>query len=512
MVLCRARRSQRRAVALGMAAAVLASGCGGEGSADPTRAVPEGAALYVDFDADPSGAQERRLGDISERLPGRGSGSERLTRLLNRALSLTGLDISVDDEIRPWIGKRAGFFVSRVSRQGEIRDAALVLSTADSSKAQESIQNTLGDRARKRSHSGVAYRVAPKLAGGIVDGLAVVGTESAVKASISASKRRSLADSSAYKRSVARLPDEWLAAAFSGSPNTLKRAGLAGLDIDGLVAALTERTLTTLRLARAGMVLESELGKDAGLLSGLVLGGAGTRLVGQLPADSWAAVGQPALGANVRRLLSSPRASQDAQGIVGILRRQAGVDVKRDLLSWMGDAAVFANGLPHNPFNAGLVVATKHPDASTRAIDRLARAIRAGGVLSVRPIKAEFGPGRGYVFSGQGLPTPIELFGDKRRVVIAGAIGLADVAAFPGTTLRDREEFQTVFRRLGRGFQPSTFLIMEKALPTLEFLRIADGPRYRRAKPYLQVLDRIVGGTKPAGRDGVASRTLITIK
>lgn len=507
-----ARKRTLRTAWLAIAAATLVSGCGAEGHSDPTRAVPASAPLYVEFDADPSEEQQERLEEIATNLPGRGSGSDRLLTLLGGGLSSSGLDVSVADDIQPWVDKRVGLFVSRFSEEGTVRDAALVFSTEDSSKAEQAVNDVLGDDAQESSHRGVGYRTGRTLAGGMVDGLAVVGTVPAIKASIDSSKGRALAESNPYKHAVKRLPKDWVVATFSGTSKDLKRAGLTGPGVDQLLSAFTEPTLSSLRLTAEGLLLESEVPRSVSFLAGPILGGSGTRLLGQLPADAWLAIGQPDIGADLRRLIGPQLVREDAQEIVRLLRQRAGVDVERDILRWMGDGAVFANGLPNNPYNVGLVLESKDPRASTRAIDRLARTIRAGRAISVRAIRGELGVGRGYAFSSPDLPVPIEVLSDRRRVVIAGGSGLAATAILVGTPLSRREEFTSVFARLGKGFQPSTFLIMDRALPTLEFLGFETSAVYRQAEPYLRVIDRIVGGTKPAGHDRLTSRTLITFK
>ena len=58
------------------------------------------------------------------------------------------------------------------------------------------------------------------------------------------------------------------------------------------------------------------------------------------------------------------------------LQSQLGIDVQKDLLSWMGDAALFVRGTSMDDLGGALVVKSKDPAASRKAIGTLRKLLR----------------------------------------------------------------------------------------------------------------------------------------
>ncbi|HST56735.1 MAG TPA: DUF3352 domain-containing protein [Solirubrobacteraceae bacterium] len=202
------------------ASAVAIGGCGSSGSsstgnANPASIVPASAAFYASAVTNPSGKLKADELAAAQKLTHQ---TDPIGSLIGELQSASGTSINFKRDIQPWLGDRAGVFISSIdlssassdllgggltkllskdlfesSSDGSGADAvqgALVLDASDLGKA----RSFLDDQAHKEnahatSYKGVAYKVNTKsLASGIVGDFAVVGSEAGVKSVIDTSK------------------------------------------------------------------------------------------------------------------------------------------------------------------------------------------------------------------------------------------------------------------------------------------------------------------------------------
>ena len=113
-------------------------------------------------------------------------------------------DTSYEKDIEPWLGEKAGVWVTGVDRD-EPGYVALV-ATKDTEKAQEAIDEGIKDEGgavKERSYEGVDYQVDEDgVAAGIVGDFFTVGTEPEFKRTVKANDGDSLADDKKYKDTV----------------------------------------------------------------------------------------------------------------------------------------------------------------------------------------------------------------------------------------------------------------------------------------------------------------------
>ena len=78
---------------------------------------------------------------------------------------------------------------------------------------------------------------------------------------------------------------------------------------------------------------------------GALTGGGSTPLLGELPGDSWVALGSPDFGPTMQgRSTSRPPARSAARRSSSSCARELGIDLEEDVFSWIGDVAFFARG------------------------------------------------------------------------------------------------------------------------------------------------------------------------
>ena len=86
----------------------------GAASLAPARSL-----IYGEATLDPSEDQQRAIDALIEKFPGEGSAGERIRGLLEKAFSESDTGLSFEDDVEPWLGDEAGFFVSRSTPGGE---------------------------------------------------------------------------------------------------------------------------------------------------------------------------------------------------------------------------------------------------------------------------------------------------------------------------------------------------------------------------------------------------------
>ena len=101
-------------------------------------------------------------------------------------------DTSYEKDIEPWLGEKAGVWVSGVDRKDP--GYVAVVATKDTEKAQEAIDEGIKDEGgtiKERSYEGVDYQVDEDgVAAGIVGDFFTVGTEAGVQAHGQGQRRR----------------------------------------------------------------------------------------------------------------------------------------------------------------------------------------------------------------------------------------------------------------------------------------------------------------------------------
>ena len=269
------------------------------------------------------------------------------------------------------------------------------------------------------------------------------------------------------------------------------------------------------------------LGEGAAAGSGGLLAASpeAARALGELPGESWLAVGpgrrerdprwrrEGAAGARLaggrgRGLEPQTSPTLSVKGLIdGILTplRALGsgsAQAKRDFASWMGSAGLFAAGTGLLELKGGIVIDSKDPALSRAAVGKLAAVLRKGG-SSVQPVSI---PGTDAAVAARlsGLPVVLDIAagraGDGRGKFVIG-IGEASVTAAlnPSSTLSGAASYGAAASALGAGIQPSIAIDFPTLLGLLEGVGLSEDPSIAPFVPYLQSLSTLAGGGKSLG-------------
>ena len=503
------------------ALSALAAGCGSSssgrgGDSDPAAAIPATAPIYAEATVQPDG----KLGDdvtaVLKKILRTDDPAAKLKGLLDKSGKQDG--VTYDKDIAPWLGQRVGVGVTGLS--GSKPAFVVVAGSKDDAKARAALKK--GRTATiKRTYKGVDYSYDPKeqTASAAFGGRAVFGTESGVKSAIDATKGQSLAEANGLRAAREKVASE--------------RAGFAYFDVQGLLrlvqqgAAAKDPQIGAALQAFGGALpktIAAALEADPDLIrvdavsigtpKSASSGKSGADAVAKLPGDAFVGVGIADIGASINRSLKTLGGSGlGGVGLEAVLRQvkeKTGLDVRQDLLSWMGDGALYVAGDSVASLHGALVVTSTDPARTKVAITKLQRLARAsGGRAKVRSLSAS-GTDAGFSIASPGQPeVDVALAGDK-FVVGVGKDAIAQ-AVKPSGSLGENPAFTAAQDKLGDGIRPAFFLDMTK-LTSLIGSKAGSDPSFAKAKPYLDTFSALVGGAKDEGDGVTRARFAVTLK
>ncbi|HEV3094588.1 MAG TPA: DUF3352 domain-containing protein [Solirubrobacteraceae bacterium] len=428
------------ATALLALAALAGCGSSGSGSADPASVVPASAPLYASVAIKPAGGSGGAATVAAKKLTHL---TEPYGSLAQTLLSSPGAGLEYKRDIGPWVGERAGVFVTAANAgkltgsvgslqtllQGGLSSlssvlgasalaekgtqGAIVLQTTDAGAARSFVAKQAGRQgAHAASYRGVSFQITSGgVAEGIVKSFAVFGSESAVHAVIDTSlgaasfaskpgysKPASATIASAYVEAEKLVGATQSSAGASagggggtsgGSASAGGGAGQAVSLLGQLLGGVQSATLTATATSNS-ISLQGEV-HSAGAAKPL-FGAEGAQALGELPATSWLAAGVGDTGANLPRALallqgvaslgsSTVFSSFGGPSIEKIFKAldAPGAKLQQDFGSWAGPGGMFVSGSGLFNLQAGLVIASSEPAASRAAVGKLAALMRGAG-------------------------------------------------------------------------------------------------------------------------------------
>jgi hypothetical protein len=501
-------------IALGVALAVglasLGAACSSTTSGGAAlELAPADSIAYFGISIEEGSDQEQALEDLLAKFEKAPSIEEAKQNIGDAIFEAAQLDITYADDVEEWLGDDAAFFVQAFD-QDEVTAAAMI-ETTDQGATQdlmEEIDDDIYDQGPEaRTYKDNEYDFYPEaeVASGFVEDFWIVGSEAGFKSVVDTSEGAgSLTGSDNFDEAVAELPAE--------------RLGLAYVDMERLVGALESfGGATSLQLfgnfdvAEAGaaagalyvqpnaaiMEFASRLPKNQPAPSFDAAAGSG--LIGDVPGDSWAALGLEELGRSVSTTLET-FAGLPGGETFSVLERQlkaeTGLDLQEDILGWMGDGGAFVEGSNIFELQGGVVIESRDAVKSAAALQKLELFIRSQGA-SVTPTVIE--GFRGFAIQEPGMPHPVNFVaGDK--VVIAYGDNATSKAIRASDPLRDSSEYQEAVDLLGEDFAPGFYVNFDTVLALAEAVGASSSPDYdENVKPWLDPLTHVIFGSKLEG-------------
>jgi Protein of unknown function (DUF3352) len=503
-----------------VASAFALAACGGSGgdpAADPAAIVPPGTVVYMEANLKPGD----EVKELAKKLSGEEDPGGAFKRWFEEQAAEDNPDFKFADDVDPWLGERAALFVPRVSAGDNAVGA--IFATKDADEAEKAIERTLregdeGERPRvtKRTHRDVEYFVdtSDDDAGGIVDDYAVVGNELALKAVIEQASGDAdpLSDTSEYKKARDSISADGVGFVYVRISQLF-----SGLGPRGAVARQGFQGLgETLAIGLDGE--ESKIEAEWAALA--VSGEGGPRGPGEvlasLPSSAWLAAGAADVGAEIEQRIEQLTSlggltGQDPEQLLEQIEARLGIDLRRDLTSWLGDVGFFVFGDKPAELGGGMVAQSTDPDATRRAMPRIVRFLRGVARVSARPL-SRGGVDTGVTLRAPGLPLPIHMaLSDDDRFIVAVTDGALAQALQETDPLGESQAFKDAGGSLGEGLQPQVFMNFEPLAALVEASGVASSPGLAKLQQALEKLTTLAAGAKREG-DVTRGRLVVRVK
>lgn len=399
--------------------------------------------------------------------------------------------------VEPWLGETVSAFAID-GGAGEDPDWATLIAADDRDEAERVLNESVedGDLKRGGEVEGVGYwrDARDPLVVGLVEQYVVVGSMEGFSAAVRASKGRSLADDPGFEQAAERVPDDRLAWGYLDGRALVERLGQSDVAgdpevaeaLDGLKLDRVGNAVVSLALRVDEVVLEIEgdgvedvVGDD---------GDAGLG-VADLPGDAWLALASPLMRSQIRAALDGAGGYASA---LGEIRAMTGLDVERDLLSWISGLGVFLRGTSPLDLGAGVVAGSRDDAASERFVARVERLAGSLG-LATTPV---VGGGTGFQVRLPDFPQPLVVLARDDRVAIAIGLASARDGVDPPQPFGEEEPGRTAIASLGDGYRAAFVLTVDPLVSLLTNLGLASDPDFRSALPYLSAYRAVAAGTR----------------
>jgi hypothetical protein len=478
--------------------AALVVACGGGsagGETDPASAVPADAMFYGEANISPEGDVREDALAAAGKVLRTDDPEGKIRELLDKAFAEADTKaLDYDKDIKPWLGDKAAVAITGFSA-GE-PEIAVVVNSTDDDKAREALARDKS-YSEKRSFEGTDYRYDPseRSAAGVVDHFAIVASEPAFKDIVHLLDKggQSLASSQDLQDARDKVGDQpgFLFVDLQAALRTF--AGSAGATFGPNELSAINGLFKRFRAVGVGIGADAQAVRMtiASLGEGSSAGGeaASALPLEQAPGDAWLALTQGQIGTTIGNVLDALKDTPTGDQITQF-ETATGLKLKDDVLSWMGDAAVFLEGDSVPALGGALVIQSTDPAKTRSAIARIKSLLRQFN----QPVgPAPRGTSEGFsIPTGAGKPAVLIGLAGSRFVIAYGQKALRD-AIHPSSTLSSRPNFKSAQGLLGGSTKPSFYLDFQTLTRFIALVAGGDED-FAKAKPYLDAFTAVIGG------------------
>lgn len=480
--------------------------------------------MYVSAVINPTGSLEKNtLADARE-----------LTHLkdpfgsLLKSLQSEGKSHISWSEIKPWIGEKAGLFITRVGGSGSPQDllehglsnlhgsvdeketqGALILDVKDASKARA----FLTSQAKKTgshtsSYKGFSYQIdSENNALGLVDHFAVIGSQAGFKQAIdTVTGGSSLAQAASYTELTSHAQKGSLVnlylvpARLFDAVRTQNSQDAKGLQLLRKLTSSKDQLYVSLVPSSNSITIDSYTLSSKPSSSG-GSAQAGAQMLAGMPKSSWLALGIGDLGERALSSLEGLKSLSSLGGSeVGELLsplNSRSLNLKHDFLSWMGSAGLFISGSNVLNLQGALVITSKDQALSRAAVAKVAGLVKSsGGTASTISIP---GTEAAATLKFKGSPLVFDLAAGQGKFILGLGEASITQALSPSGKLEGSSVYGNAVNALGASMKPSLILDFPALLGLLEGIGVQSDPSFTKALPYLRSLGTLTAGSERSG-------------
>ncbi len=477
-------------------AAVLA-GCGGGGSSNvdvgPAAAVPANTPIYLDATVKPTGSAQSDATAALGKILGTADPGGKIVSLIDKQKTATGQPVDYQTDIAPWLGQKAAVFFTTL---GQNSQGASVIETTNPSAALAFAQKANGASGQPKNIDGVSVQTAKDgtTAYATEGDFLFVGDEAGVQAAIQADKGDSLGDSGDFKDSIGDLPGDRLGTIYTVPKTFIDSLGSqfgassqaaieksAGANLNEPVAGALTASANSVELEATGGTNGVETPESS--------------LIGDVPGQSWLALGVGNLGDNLKQSLDQLKQQiPNFDSVQQQIEQTTGSSLDQ-LTGALGDAVIYVQGTKQSTLTGALVVQSKDPELTGRLLSQLQGLLQLGG--KIKPLQLS-GGGTGFQLSDPSFPAPIEIAQQGDKLVIGYGANSAETSLTPAQTLSDSPAFSAAHDQVS-SLGTDLFLNLQSVFALAESQGAKSDPSYVQAKPYLDALNYVVTGSGASG-------------
>jgi len=437
--------------------AAAVAGCGGSDSSGPSSVAPADAPLYVEATVRPEGDLQSNIDTLVQEVAGISDAGAALIVALNQQLGEAGdgRDLNYGRDIDPWLGEKAGIFLSRFAGD-KAQGVGLAVESTDAAAARQFVDSAAqanDDPVRDGSYEEVEYKVdqSDGSALGVVEDFVVFGEDvKTFKRAVDASDGDSLAGTDEFEGALSDTPEGSLADAYVNAGRLLRSAegeidpqakqALSAFGVDPDAAVVVASLVP--EVDRVEIDLRADAGEEPPSTSGA------PQLLGSFPADSVGAFAASGLTDELQRAVEQiDRSGVDGtlpQGGLGGGAALAGIDLD-EVLASISDVGLFVAGSDEASLGGALAVSFDNADVPRNVAVSFGRLLRGTGAAGVSLIggkvagftlrSADLGRKPAVVLaSGDRLAIGYGLTQTRRALAGNGAQPLSGSSAFEAAT------------------------------------------------------------------------------
>jgi uncharacterized protein DUF3352 len=504
------RRISAPLLACAAVAGAILSGCGGGGGGNvdvgPAAAVPANTPVYIDAVVRPTGTAETDAKQAASKILNTPDPGGKIASLIEQGTKANGHPINFQQDVSPWLGKEAAVFFTTLA--GPDSQGTVVVEATNTSAALAFARKATGATPTNPAptpYNGATYQADPTNTTnvfGMVGNFLVEGPLTGFKAAVDANKGDSLGDSGDFKDSIGDLPDDRLGTFYTVPKNLL--AAIPGSQFGPNGQSLLQQSAgENLDKPFAGAVTASANSVDLDLKGGSnEIDTPESSLLGDVPADSWLALGIGNLGERIKTTIDQLKDQVPSiEAILNQVQSTTGSTID-ELTGSLGDAVLYVRGTTQQTLSGALVIQSKNPPLESRLLTQLQSLLQLGSTGGkVKPLSLS-GGGTGFQINNPSVaPRPVEIALQGDKFVIGYGANSAEETLTPAQKLTDSAAFTSAkdqVSSIGTDF----FLSFPQVFQLAESSGAKNNPGYLQAKPYIDALSYLVTGS--GGSDGKA--------
>lgn len=506
--------------ALAVIAVLLIAGCGGGGSSSSSSSssgladlATPASLVFGEAELQPKGALKQNVDSVAKSFTGGEGLGEFVISELESSARKNGESFDFATEVEPWLGEKGAVAFEHLEA-GELSEPLIAVQTKDTQATRSFVEKrtkTSGKPYKGVSYEGVEFQVGgpeDNAVGVIGEALVLAQSEKEFKAAVGASQGESLGGEDRFQKTMSGASSGSFANVYIDVGGIVKQSeneGSSSKAVDFLKDLGVEPDDTTAvasvipQSEQVEVDLSSELGgKEAPA-------GDASKLLGSLPAHSFAAIGFAEFGKQLEEAIDS----LDETGIPPELGpnelksslEQAGVDLDKIAAS-VDEGAVFAEGSSRNNLGGALVVTSKSDEAA-EAVGSLGLLLRGAHVPGITVVS---GQASGFSIHSPTLgKNPLVVVSKQDRVAIGYGLApaLAGLNAGSGPTLSGTSGYKAAVAALGKT-PISGYVDGPAALQLAEALVPHSKTDFWEAVPYLKKVGYIGIGRATNGEFATA--------